>query len=64
MTRTQMTLAALAALYLLALRGCYDIVPSGPGYAYRLNRFTGSVLFCVGASGCTAESEAPKQTRP
>jgi hypothetical protein len=56
MTRTQISLAGLAALYLLALRGCYDVVPVSahdtPGAVYRLNRLTGGVSFCNPYVGC------------
>jgi len=57
MTRiTYIILAIAALLYLLAMPGIYTIVGApnsgGPGFAYRLNRYTGAVAFCTPAE-CT-----------
>jgi hypothetical protein len=34
----------------LLLRGLYDIVPGGNGMVFRVNHFTGSVVFCHGST--------------
>jgi hypothetical protein len=70
MTRTQITLAVLAALFLLALRGCYDIVPVGspsdPAYGavFRLNRLTGAVYVCGVQVECFPVGHPPKAATP
>ena len=40
-------LLAVALVGVLAVSGCYEIVPSSQGVAYRLNRITGSVSMCA-----------------
>jgi hypothetical protein len=68
LTRAQLALAGLAAVYLLALHGCYDIVPSGSreGPAvFRLNRLTGSVMGCYEACSTLPEDvPTPKASQP
>jgi hypothetical protein len=69
MTRTtQMTLAALAAVYLLTLTSCYELVPinAAGGGVYRLNRLTGSVAFCdrYTTARCLLLSEEAPRSKP
>jgi hypothetical protein len=49
--------APLAATMMLT--ACYEGVPGGTYGMYRVNRITGTVLFCSGAQCWTAE-EKPK----
>jgi hypothetical protein len=55
---TVICLVLAAALYLLALRGIYEVVPVGQAISYRVNRITGATSFCT-PDGCTALKEKP-----
>jgi hypothetical protein len=68
MNKTHVALAAaVAALYLLASHGLYEIVPVARpadlgGVVFRLNRLTGTVSICYPGGvilGCRSLSEGP-----
>ena len=69
MTRIQISLAVVAAVYLLAWHGLYEIVPAqgpsdGYGIVFRLNRLTGAVYACGAQVECFPVGHSPVETKP